>query len=102
MKSNCASSRQSYASFRTGSNKKGCASLAFFEGCDAAGKGGTIRALQSAPVHAFFAWLPSRLPPTAKKRAVFAALRGTLPGGRQDRDFRPQPVQPGWRGTRDG
>jgi hypothetical protein len=64
---------------------KGLRVIVLFEGRDGAGKGGTIRALTERVARAF----RSREDPE-----VHSAVYAVLPGGRRDRDFRPQLVQP--------
>ena len=82
---------------------KGLRVIIVFEGRDAAGKGGTIRALtetrQSARVSARGA---ARAVRSREVADVHAALHAAFPGGRRDRDLRPQLVQPRRRGIRDG
>ncbi len=47
---------------------KGLRAIIVFEGRDAAGKGGTIKASPSASARACSAWWRSRPPPTARNR----------------------------------
>ena len=69
--------------------------IVIFEGRDAAGKGGTIQAMTERVE-------PAHVPTGGAARALgsrevadlYAALHRALPGGRRDRDFRSQLVQP--------
>ncbi len=82
---------------------KGLRVMVIFEGRDAAGKGGTIKAITErvSPPR-----VPARRPagPVGPREDadVLAALHAALPGRRRSRDLRPQLVQPRRRGARDG
>ena len=74
--------------------------IVIFEGRDAAGKGGTIRAMTErvSPAHLS----DRRAASTNRSREVAnvrTAVYSSLPGGRGNRDLRSELVQPGRRGT---
>ena len=73
------------------------------EGRDAAGKGGTIKAITERVSPRVFRVVALPAPSDREKSAdVHAALRRALPGRRRDRDLRPQLVQPRRRRIRHG
>ena len=77
--------------------------IVVFEGRDAAGKGGTIKAITERVSPRVFRLVA--LPAPVRPReipALRAALHPALPGRRRGRHLRPQLVQPGRRGVRDG
>ena len=77
--------------------------IVVFEGRDAAGKGGTIRAHDRARQPSHLPCGGAARPIRPRKVAdVRAALSRAFPGGRRDRDLRPQLVQPRRRRTRHG
>ena len=77
--------------------------IVVFEGRDAAGKGGTIKAITERVSPRVFRVVALPAPSDREKSAdVPAALRGALPGGGRDRDLRPQLVQPRRRRIRHG
>ena len=61
-----------------------------FEGRDAAGKGGTIKAITERVSPRVFRLVALPAPPTARSRRWHAALPAALSGGRRDRDLRSQ------------
>ena len=67
--------------------------IVVFEGRDAAGKGGTIRAMTERVSPRTFRVVA--LPPTDREKSQMYVQRylAALPGGRRDRDLRPQLVQ---------
>ena len=74
---------------------KGLRVIVVFEGRDAAGKGGTIKAITERVSPRVFRVVALPAPSDREKIAdVHAALHAALPGGRRDRDLRPQLVQP--------
>ncbi len=69
--------------------------IVVFEGRDAAGKGGCIKAITERVSPRVFRIVALPAPTEREKIAdVSAALHGTLPRGRRDRALRPQLVQP--------
>ena len=82
---------------------KGLRVIIIFEGRDAAGKGGTIRALTERVSPRVFRTRRAAGAVRPREIAdVHAALHGAFPGRGRDRDLRPQLVQPRGRGIRDG
>ena len=82
---------------------KGLRVIVVFEGRDAAGKGGTIRAItERVSPRVFQTRCTSGSFRPRKKPDVYPTLHATFPGSRRNRDFRPQLVQPGRCGTCDG
>ena len=78
---------------------KGLRVIVVFEGRDAAGKGGTIKAITERVSPRVFRVVALAGPLRSRKIAnVFAALHGPFPGCRRSRDLRPQLVQPRRRG----
>ena len=77
---------------------KGARIIVVFEGRDAAGKGGTIRALTERVSPRVFRTVALPAPSDREKIPdVRAAVPGALPGCRRGRDLRPELVQPGRR-----
>ena len=73
------------------------------EGRDAAGKGGTIKAITERVSPRVFRVVALPAPSDREKTPdVHAALHRALPGRRRDRDLRPQLVQPRRRRVRHG
>ena len=82
---------------------KGLRVIIVFEGRDAAGKGGTIRAITERVSPRVFRLVALPAPSDREKSQMYhPALHATFPGGRRNRDFRSQLVQPGRCGTCDG
>src|SRR6516162_1840516 len=83
---------------------KGLRVCILFEGRDGAGKGGTMKAMTERVSPRIF--FPGRGTPSADRAREVAdvrpALYSTSAGGRGDRDFRSQLVQPGRRRARVG
>ena len=74
---------------------KGLRVIIVFEGRDAAGKGGTIRALTERVSPRVFRVVALPAPVRSREVAdVYAALHAAFPGGGRDRHLRPQLVQP--------
>ena len=82
---------------------KGLRVMVVFEGRDGAGKGGTIRAITERVSPRVFrvVALPAPVRPR-EEPDVYATLHAALPGGRRNRDLRPQLVQPRRGRTRHG
>ena len=82
---------------------KGLRVIVVFEGRDAAGKGGTIKAITERVSPRVFRVVALPAPSDREKIAdVHAALHPALPGGRRNRHLRSQLVQPGRRRARHG
>ena len=74
---------------------KGLRVIIVFEGRDAAGKGGTIKALtERVSPRVFRSGGVARAVRPREVAAVHAALHAALPGRRRGRDLRPELVQP--------
>ncbi len=83
--------------------QKGLRVVVVFEGRDAAGKGGTIKAITERVSPRVFRVVALPAPSDREKATiVLAALPVAFPDGGRDRDLRPQLVQPGRRRIRDG
>ena len=83
--------------------QKGLRVIIVFEGRDAAGKGGTIRALTERVSPRVFRLVALPAPSDREKSQMYLQrYMQHFPGGGRDRDLRPQLVQPRWRGTCDG
>ena len=83
--------------------REGRAIIIVFEGRDAAGKGGTIKAMTERVSPRVFRVVALPAPSDREKiAALHPALHRALPGRRRGRDLRPQLVQPGRRRTCDG
>ena len=78
---------------------KGARIIVVFEGRDAAGKGGTIKAITERVSPRVFRSLRCRRRRTGKKHRCFPALYRAFPCGRRNRHLRPQLVQPRGRRT---
>ena len=81
---------------------KGCRSIIVFEGRDAAGKGGTIKAITERVSPRVFRVVALPAPRSREIPDVYAALHAAFPGRRRNRDLRPQLVQPRRRRVCDG
>ncbi len=82
---------------------KGLKVIIVFEGRDAAGKGGTIKALTERVSPRVFRVVALPAPSDRQKISdVLPALFRTIPGGRRNRDLRSKLVQPRRRGSGDG
>ena len=82
---------------------KGARIIIVFEGRDAAGKGGTIKAITERVSPRVFRTVALPAPSDREKtQTVHAALYRALPGGRRSRDLRPQLVQSRGRRIRHG
>ena len=82
---------------------KGLRVIVVFEGRDAAGKGGTIKAITARVSPRVFRVVALPAPTERREVAdIHPTLHGALPGRRRGRHLRPQLVQPGRRGARDG
>ena len=82
---------------------KGLKVIVVFEGRDAAGKGGTIKAITERVSPRVFRLVALPAPSDREKSQMYyAALHAALSGCRRGRDLRPQLVQSCRRGARDG
>jgi hypothetical protein len=76
---------------------KGLRAIILFEGRDTAGKGGTIKALTDRVSPNVPGDCATGADGPRKDAALRSALHPALPGGRRNRDLRPQLVQPSGR-----
>ncbi len=77
---------------------KGQRAIILFEGRDAAGKGGTIKAITERVSPRVFRLVALPAPSDRRENAnVFPALHRAFSCRRRNRDFRPELVQPGGR-----
>ena len=83
--------------------EKGLRVIVVFEGRDAAGKGGTIKAITERTSPRIFRLVALPAPSDREKSQMYAAaVHAALSRRRRDRHLRPQLVQPGRRRARDG
>ena len=83
--------------------EKGLRVIIVFEGRDAAGKGGTIKAIMERTSPRIFRLVALPAPSDREKVPdVRAAVHAALSRRRRDRHLRPELVQPGRSGARDG
>src|SRR5260221_3406740 len=77
--------------------------IVLFEGRDAAGKGGTIKAItEKVSPRVFRVVAPSRTVGSRKDATIPSAVYAAFSGCRRDRDLRPELVQPRRRRICDG
>jgi len=76
--------------------------IVVFEGRDAAGKGGTIRAITERVSPRVFRVVALPAPSDREKSQMYLQRYVTLSGRGRNRDFRPQLVQPSWSRVCDG
>ena len=83
--------------------EKGLRVIVVFEGRDAAGKGGVIKAITERVSPRVFRVVALPAPSDREKSQLYMQrYLQHAPGGWRDRDLRPQLVQPGRRRVRDG
>jgi len=76
--------------------------IVVFEGRDAAGKGGTIKAITERVSPRVFRLVALPAPTDREKTQMFIQRYIALSSGRRNRHLRPELVQPRWRGKCDG